>query len=301
MATQIIRVPGVSTNPNLPKFYTHNLLTKGSLLLVELAHPDCQIQLIDNSVVPNLAKKTAMSLCAATEAQVSGLFRLGSTGTSHVFEKTSSGALHGIVSPNRNNFTTHQNGGGITFQQSKILTYMKANPTNLFFIGFKGRVTRGAGENDTTMSPSVQANMFAVSGTSFSNDFLAVFQTNATLPTTPRSFAVPNPLPSRAANNQARLDFVRYVNVNGQVNGAINNISLLDICFGRTTFGNNVYPSAFSNYPSWILHNIYIEDLTVSGKTFAETAAKYEAYHNASVAEGGAYYNETFTSPSTLA
>lgn len=51
---------------------------------------------------------------------------------------------------------------------------------------------------------------------------------------------------------------------------------------------------------SVILYRAYIEDLTVSGRTYAEVDALDYALYQAAFAAGGRYFGDTYTDPVTL-
>lgn len=51
---------------------------------------------------------------------------------------------------------------------------------------------------------------------------------------------------------------------------------------------------------SQILYRVYLEDLTVSGRTFAEVKAIDDEMRIAAFAEGGKFYGDTFTDPATI-
>ncbi|MDV8070780.1 hypothetical protein R4P64_30085 [Rhodococcus sp. IEGM 1366] len=51
---------------------------------------------------------------------------------------------------------------------------------------------------------------------------------------------------------------------------------------------------------SWILYSLWLENLTVSGRTYAQCAAQDLALFNAKVGVGGRYNGDTHTAVSTL-
>lgn len=52
---------------------------------------------------------------------------------------------------------------------------------------------------------------------------------------------------------------------------------------------------------SWVLYRAYIENLTVSGRTYAEVEALDYAMYQAAFSAGGKFYGDTLTAPATLA
>lgn len=67
--------------------------------------------------------------------------------------------------------------------------------------------------------------------------------------------------------------------------------------WGRVGQQNTSFTTGFA---SFILYRGYIEDLTVSGRTYAEVDALDKAMFDAAFASGGRFYNDTYTSPSTV-
>ncbi|MFQ9544964.1 MAG: hypothetical protein ACLR02_08110 [Clostridium sp.] len=74
------------------------------------------------------------------------------------------------------------------------------------------------------------------------------------------------------------------------------NMSLMNI--GPANL-NNVGLTAGRIYGSTILYRFYIEDLTVSGRTKEEVQIIDEKLFNEAFAEGGKFYNDTWTDPKT--
>lgn len=61
-----------------------------------------------------------------------------------------------------------------------------------------------------------------------------------------------------------------------------------------------IHPSnAAAGAPSKILYRVFLEDLTVSGRTPAEVDAIGTAAFNAAIASGGAFFGDTYTDPAT--
>jgi hypothetical protein len=70
---------------------------------------------------------------------------------------------------------------------------------------------------------------------------------------------------------------------------------------GSIIFGNGGSGSALTNQcPSDIFYRGYCEDLTVSGRTYADVDALDKALWDAAFAAGGRFAGDTFTAPSTF-
>jgi len=73
------------------------------------------------------------------------------------------------------------------------------------------------------------------------------------------------------------------------------------IAGGSIIFGNNGSSSALTNQcPSDIFYRGYCEDLTVSGRSYADVDALDKALWDAAFAAGGRFAGDTFTAPSTF-
>lgn len=57
---------------------------------------------------------------------------------------------------------------------------------------------------------------------------------------------------------------------------------------------------AFNNSPSRIIYRIYIEDLTLSGRTYEQVKAIDDAEFAKAFAEGGRFYGDTWSDPATV-
>lgn len=55
-----------------------------------------------------------------------------------------------------------------------------------------------------------------------------------------------------------------------------------------------------NNAPSFVFYRTYLEDLTLSGRTYAQVSAADLALYNAAFGAGGRYAGDTFTDPATL-
>lgn len=64
--------------------------------------------------------------------------------------------------------------------------------------------------------------------------------------------------------------------------------------------GTIVGGMALNNSPSRIVYRIYVEDLTLSGRTYEQVKAIDDAEFNKAFAEGGRFYGDTWSDPATL-
>lgn len=58
--------------------------------------------------------------------------------------------------------------------------------------------------------------------------------------------------------------------------------------------------NATSGNPSWILYRIYIEDLSLSGRTYEQVKAIDDAEFAKAFAAGGKFFDDTWNDPATV-
>ncbi len=58
--------------------------------------------------------------------------------------------------------------------------------------------------------------------------------------------------------------------------------------------------AAYNGHSSRVYYRFYLEDLTISGRTYAQVEALDKAVFDAAFAAGGRYNGDTWTSPTTL-
>jgi len=111
---------------------------------------------------------------------------------------------------------------------------------------------------------------------------------------------------TRPLANEANHDGARGSIVD--VGPALRNIGMKrttgDITKSYTTRGDSMGWGRFrglqGGYFSWIFYRAYMEDLTVSGRTYAQVDAEDLALFTEQFAVGGRYHNDTFTNPTTI-
>ncbi|RQS00227.1 hypothetical protein DIE02_27720 [Burkholderia sp. Bp8991] len=76
--------------------------------------------------------------------------------------------------------------------------------------------------------------------------------------------------------------------------------SMIAVPFGFGQVASQYGDAARNVDFSAILYRVFLEDLTVSGRTFAAVSALDQSLYNAAFTSGGRYNGDTYTSPSTL-
>ena len=98
---------------------------------------------------------------------------------------------------------------------------------------------------------------------------------------------------SQVLSDETNVTDARYIEIPCY---KVDDMSLLNI--GPVNL-NNVGLTAGRIYGSTILYRFYIEDLTVSGRTAEEVKIIDKKLFNEAFAEGGKFYNDTWTDPKT--
>lgn len=82
--------------------------------------------------------------------------------------------------------------------------------------------------------------------------------------------------------------------------GTIGTLAYQDLfCFGGVP-SVGPFSAAVNKGGSHILYRCYLEDLTVSGRTYEQVKAIDDALFAAAFSSGGKFYGDTYTDPATL-
>ena len=304
MTGQKIVLPSAFSDTTLPVLRDDTRLTYGSLALIDPSHPanPWASGYIPNDAdtVPNIAWKEAAALLGAgTQASLAGLVTKPTQFTSAVgvLERSSKGGLHAIMSASAA-FGTGK-GMGIRPAQG-IADWIVANPTHKYYISLWMKITRFNNENGSPMgfalnsSPSQAAQSLALIGGA--NDNLPsgaarLGQRRSRLEWRLSSdAALAAPFADATFSNIAVNGNTGTANVTGSAAQAQMKL------FGAgmvTPFGTST-----AGYRSELLWSAYLEDLTVSGRTYAQVdAIDYAEYQKQCLTAGGRYYNDTYTTP----
>lgn len=313
------------------------ILAPGSLLMIEPGKPGMSWNAgipADGALVPNVALIEAKGLIAgATDADVSPTFYYpaGFTGSVGKIERTTKGGVHGIPSQANAVFET---GPQILFPL-KVIKYLLNNPRHSYYISSWSRFTRGLASAPPTNMPvafniagqfgsdgdqitlascgSAAGSTTAVLSRPSAGTPFVAGQSIASIQTaTPNRFSVatadwynprgtyPSPMPGDGTNNALNGASAAGVIGWGEVEwkGSINPA-------GTTFSGQNTNAMGTGNahhrMPSMILYRFVLEDLTVTGRSFATADAIDAAQFAAAFGTGGRYNGDTYTDPATIA
>lgn len=290
-----------------PKVRADDLLTEGSLLLVDPAHLAVQWPAgvpADLATVENIAWREAQSTLnnGQTQASVRPVFKKTATAFAAplgLVERTTKGGLHGI--PTQSAYVAQGDFAVYFNLPSALVDYIAAvsllTPKHDIFFGMWRRITRAV---PGVVSIIPAASFTKAPGASNFGQWITGH--------------LPQTIPLSANRVGARSENPNvvgpaYGSIAGRPNATIV-ASDYDIAgqagvsiarWGRIAPFGNVSPTHDNQWPSFVLYSVYIEDLNVSGRTYAAVDALYHAKYTADVlTAGGRYYGDTFTAPSAL-
>lgn len=280
MTGQKIVLTDVSfTDTTLPIIRSDRILSSGSLFLFDPSHSMGAFDGAANQTfVPNVAAGEASALIAGSTADtLSGRVFLSLVDGQILVERTLKGGVH-IINSQLNQTGDRYWCVQLTGANSKISEYMVANSSHKFYVSLWSRCTRGG---------------------------VGPLSSNFHLFNTPNNmFISPGGSPSginkmsyrSLDTNSSIAPFNRFAN--SDINGVTGTPNLFQLGGGMlSSYSGSTY---WNKQNSVILYRAYIEDLTVSGRTYAEVdAIDYQMYQSA-FAEGGKFYGDTYSDPSVL-
>lgn len=276
------------TDLNAPKLLTVDPIeSAGSLVLIEPQHPVLLWPAgvpASGAVIPNLAKDFAAALGVATPSNGATIYSSGLSGEVGLLERSGKGGLHGVVSKLK---TPAANVGFNIELTDALKTYLLANPTHKYFASVWRRVTRiGSTEQFTGIH----------SNSGSTNNNLFIIGADLTRPVSGGA----NYAGQRVINRNVAGNSLINICVNGWV-GAVP--TLISSLFARAcSWGRPPgVAGAASDVGSHVFYRFYLEDLTVSGRTYAEVdALDYTEFQKQVLTEGGRYYDDHYSTPSVL-
>lgn len=278
--SRVLKLPGtaISAAPVL----ADPILTDGSLVLVDPAHPASPWPSgvpASSATVPNLANTQAAALIGAPAALT---FVNGITAADGKVERSGKGGLHVALS-RTGDVLNHL--AGINLGNA-LKAYLEAHPTNDLYLSWWGKYTRAA---DTTASDVAFA--AAVRGENDGGKWVGVGQ-----------YAPTGALSAQPPAGTRRLGIRGTTTADGTFQSV-----------GGTDFGSQtvvdprlvahgpISSTWLHKAPSVLTWRVYLEDLTVSGRTYADVDAMDWAAFQAATGSGGRYNGDTYTNPTTLA
>lgn len=279
------------TDTTLPIIADDPIISVGGLVLLDFASNKGYTGSTPpalSGTLPNVAWKQAAAILgsgdATTLANRCTFDTTASVPLGHKKEFTSKRGLH-IISSQVNQTA---NTGYMIQAATPIQQYMTDNPTHSAFMGFWLYDTRPALTENTTIGG-------IYNNTSTPNNNKLLFLSSTVVPASGSRFLGSTSVPS-SPNVVGKC----YRSV-----GASGTMGTIPTQF-RAMLARIANEGAYQNLEinktgSMIFYKVYIEDLTVSGRTFAEVDILFKSQYDAAFAVGGAYYGDSYTDPATLA
>jgi hypothetical protein len=284
MSGQKIILSGVNfTDTTLPVLRDDPLLSTGSLFLFDMGHSLGKLSAVPaaNGPIPNVASKEAGSLLGVDPTTLGATFFNTATTSDAKMELTAKGGLHVIMSQTNNTTTGH---GAYVKLSTAVANYLIANKTHDFYLSAWARRTR-AGINNGT---SDGAGMRYIDIGSSAN-FLAAFSGKTA--------------DFRHSDQSAHADggynsvANRFFSNSGSAQSA-ETVTNANEAFAWGAVGSSF--GLINVAASDVLYRVYMEDLTVSGRTYATVDALDYAMWQAAFAASGKFYGDTYTDPATF-
>lgn len=290
MTGVIINYPGLFTDTSLPIYKLDPLLTDaaGSLLLVDTRNWATGVP-AHGATLPNLAREQAAALgLSATDAVMQEVGDL--SGALGLVERTSAGGLHTIV--RQSSAVPANNGFNIQIADS-LLAYLVGHPTHEYYVSQWRTLTRIAlATAGAKTFLAVERNPNGTVGylrMATSDTYLqptSTYQTGRYLSQSANALGAVFDAVSGKTSDTAPTT-AAYSNAHA-------------IAQGGAVANQNTYAPLLAALPSWVFYRTYIEDLTVSGRTFAQVQAADYALFQAAFGSGGRLAGDTYTAPSTI-
>lgn len=267
------------------------ILTPGSVVLLDPIHSYSPMAagLVDAQAVPNVAwNECAALLGAGSQASLAATFKLGVGNTAGAIktERSAKGGINVVVSQTAQ---TVQTQGAYLALPAAILAYIAANPNALWYASRwvnRSRAALAAGPSEGalyTYGVSAAANcLFNVLPASGIGGNLSASRLDPSL-------------------NGAGSDYFSLATLDwlGQDPGTLAPTSF-PVAWGQT-IGSYQSPTYYNKSSSFCLERFYLENLSVSGRTWAQVDAIDHAFWLEDHTTGGRWYGDTYpTTPSSL-
>lgn len=286
--TGMILRGGAFTGSGSKPFVLDPILSDGSLFLIDVKNWDAGVP-SNGARLPNIARIQAGLLgiddSAATFAQVGDLV----SGGYGAIERTAKQGLHVMV---RQSADVPANNGFNINLPPGIVSYMLGNDDHEFYFSQWRKLTRVA----KTTSPG-GAKTFAamMNASSTANAFFLM--SHSSTQEVPNSANLTGKRVSGAGQNVLGNTIH---NLAGPPTGVNDGTYMAAAQFGAVA-PQNTYSVIVAALPSWVFYRCYLEDLTVSGRTYAEVDALDYALWQSAFAPGGRFDGDTHSNPATVA
>lgn len=294
-----LTIPRPSLDLSAPKLYDDALMSKGSLVLLEPSKSLDAKRLPEvGNLLTNLASSTAEKITGLSGTKLDYTFysERNFEATDHIIERSTKGGLH--VGVQQDGTTTAQNGAtwGLMSDES-LSAYMGKYPNHVYYTSLWSRPTRMSKKapNGVNQQLVYIAGPNESAGIMYANTLLAAVvnesETGSNAPAPVSS--VPRFVGRTAIPVEVGKDhYIDYAfdirDWTAPVSRVVNRIRWQE---GSATSGGG---------QSWILYRYYIEDLTVSGRTYNEVSTIDKRLYAKAFGVGGQYANDKYSSVAAI-
>ena len=263
------------TDPKYPKLYDDARLTDGSLMLIDFTHSMTGISGVPaaGTIIPNIAAETAKRIVGGgTKDTLGCIFNNTFEAANGRLERTLKGALHGIVSASNRN----QKVAGFEFSSTTaplLCNFIKNHLNDEYAVFLWTNVTR--------ITPA----------TSNINDSLTYANTASSANNNMLGITVQNTVGTKRSTARAATGFSGALNANDTLNRGF------PFYWGQTQPYQSLNPT---NGKSMVLYGYHLIHVPSSGMTFAELDARDAGLYAKFFGEGGRYYGDTWSDPSSV-
>ena len=284
MGNQITLSDVVFSDSTLPVLRDDPLLSSGSLILVDVGHSKGRLSGVpsNGTLVNNIAGSIATSLVGSVS--VSPDIATGFASNAMLSELSAKGGLHVIKSKvddvNNTRFTLRI--------PASIRAYLLTNRAHSYYFSIWQQVTRKFDAADVPLAVLAES--------AYSNDFLLNLAANG------GPAGAPTNILGKATNLDpaAGTGTAKHQLAVSKATGTLSNMAYTDLFIFGGCPSAGVMNSALHKGGSQVMYRVYLEDLTVSGRSYADVKAQDDALFQAAFAPGGKFYGDTYTAPSTL-
>lgn len=297
---KLLRLHGVSiTDITAPKIITRDKIeSSGSLMLFDGSHEFgvfAGLPIVD-ALVPNALSSLSKALTGGVGADNDFKVKMARPNSAQFkSERTPKGGIHGIVT---------QGGSQVAAESynlegpKAVSDYILAHPTHQYYFSMWSLITRAG-----LASAAAQSPFHFTNGLGATTNHLFHMQGGvpspgyASVPSFRGVKAAPTYTDHTGASIVAPMKRFGSIGVQGFVGNAPGPSDRIQLGVGSFGGWNSLN---YNVCPSRIIYRAYAEDLTVSGRTYAEVEALDYALFLEAFAPGGKFYGDTFTSPATL-
>lgn len=277
--------------PLLGKRYDDSLLNAGSLALLDFSHPLTGVNSVpaNGALINNIAWKQAQALLGlGTQSTLSWGFANNLTVTDGLVELTPKKGLHVITSQTTMAANRRMR---INFPDP-IRRYLADNPTRKIYFSIWARYTRLA-MNGAVLNDKHNLAMLYDSALGSASKWAFWMQNNSNYIGAGKSLGANTPTPVLG-------NFYRNLAVDGWTGGSSSG-TITAALTGYVKVGEDS-PNVtleVNKSPSMIIYRVYLEDLTASGRSYAQADADDLARYTRAFSTGR-FVGDTFTNPATL-